>query len=1291
MCYKLRKTTHGLSSVGFLALASVMGTTVNAEETVVSDDTTKTEAVRNYIAQMRQSPTEGANPYVAEMLKNAETPLTADTVDSVAETPVTSETDSLVTSETNSLVTSETDSLVTSETVESVTTETNSLVTSETNSLVTTETSALSETPVTSEIPVTSETITESVVETSTSITSESISVGEAELPTDPSEQLILEHITVPEPEDLVSDPQPLDVTVDSPNSEVIDDMRVAVIRIFEASTANNVITSSDEMPRDLSAMVGDRLVFRFTPTSKTTPPKISLITTTDTSNWNLVSYTIDNDYAKPSDRIIISNPYTVPKIYPTLPAETTELDAQLTQEYAGSITYPSGTSQLTLSDLDPNNKTMRSTFAAYGWTSDLEFAKRIIRLNYIETTHVLLNRYTSEYTQDPYAVFDNIYHISTQQFAQIKAAKMRVDEAMNLASITDSTTLNYYNDFQKYYKRLEAIYNGYNNDNYMPTIRWEKAINSYSNTSTDELNDELNKFLKALPLQIRQLAVDITVIDEAKAPDWAGLAYGTREIALNPLYVNVNNISLIVAHEMGHVVDFASTVYDKNAGYKVVNSFSQTPEFREVWKRGFVNYDAYFRDDAEEGFAEGFAQWLAVEYGGASRADMDRVLPGVYDYFNKLANRIFFSANNYPTTTPPTTSTTAPDITLTHKEAIPFTTSYVADENLDVGRTQIRSYGKNGEEVTLTTVTNGVSTETVTRTEPINQVVAVGTKPTVVTSAIPFETRYTQDAGLDANTTRIIVPGVDGVKSVTTTYHVVNGAAVPLNTVTSITKQPTHQWVSVGSKVSVVTNVLPFKTVYVRDDSATAGTTRVTKEGVNGSETITTTYSLSGSTAVPMTARTTSAPIDKVIAVGTKPTSSTSTVSFDTIYQRDDNLIAGTERVIVNGKDGTRTVNITYDLVDGKAVPKETVASSDVVNKVVVIGTKPVTKITNVAYQTEYVRDDNLAVGQTRVIKDGVNGVNTVVTTYDIVNGKAVAKDTVTNTTAVNKVVAVGTKRTVTRTNVGFETIYQRDDNLAAGLTRVIQEGVNGVTETVTSYQIVDGKAVGTPSVKNTSVVDKIIAVGTKPVQTEAVTQNYTTLYVPNYEMDAGQTRVKTKGVNEGTVTTTTYDVIDGRAVPTIQRAVSKMIPEVIEVGVKATSTITHTDFATKYVADSNLSAGTKRIQTLGYRGYTVTTTTYKVVDGKAVPVVSTQTAKPIDEVIVIGTKPRVSVKYVPYKIEYIVNPTMAPGEVKVVQNGTLGEIITTTTYTIVNGQAVGTDVVTTKPVQNYIVHAGR
>ena len=1104
MYYKLRKTTHGLSSVGFLALASVMGTTVNAEETVVSDDTTKTEAVRNYISQMEQ---EDTNPYVAEILKNAETPLT-------------SETDSLVTTETP--------------------------VSSETDSLVTTET------PVTSEVPVTSETVTESVVETSTPITSESISVIEDELPTYQSDELILEHITVPEPENLVSDSQQLDVTVESPNGVVVDDMQATVMTMVEMSAA---ISSIDDIPDDLSAMVGDRLVFRFTPTSKTTPPKISLIDTTDTSKWNLVSYTLNNYYTKPSDRVIISNPYTVPQRYTSLPAETTELDAQLTQEYAGSITYPSSTLQLTVSDLDPSNTTMRSNFAAYGWTNDLEFAKRIIRLNYIETMHVLLNRYSSEYTKDVYDVFDNIYHISTQQFAQVKAAKMRVDDAMNMASITDATTLNYYNDFQMYYKRLEAIYNGYNNYSYMPTIRWEKAINSYSNTSTDELN----KFLKALPLQIRQLAVDITVIDESKSPSWAGLAYGTREIALNPLYVNVNNISLIVAHEMGHVVDFASTVYDKNAGYKVVNSFSQTPEFREVWKRGFVNYDAYFRDDPEEGFAEGFAQWLAVEYGGASRADMDRVLPGVYDYFNKLANRIFFSANQYPPTTstttpttpPPTFSTTGPDITLTHREAIPFTTTYVADVNMEVGQTQIRSYGKNGEKVTLTTVKNGVSTETVTRTEPINQVVAVGTKPTVVTTSIPFETRYTQDANLTANTTRILVPGVNGVKTVTTNYQVVNGTAVPLAAVTSTTKQPTHQWVSVGTKSSVVTNAIPFKTTYVRDDSATAGTTRVVKEGVNGSETITTTYTLSGSTAVPMSARTTSAPIDKVIAVGTKPTSVT--------------------------------------------------------------------------------------------------------------------------------------------TNVPFTTVYQRDDNLAAGQTRVIKEGVNGVKETVTTYQIVDGKAVGTQSVKNTTVVDKIIAVGTKPVRTEAVTKKYTTIYVPNYELDAGQTRVKTKGVNEATVTTTTYDIVDGKAVPKVVKSVSNMVPEVIEVGVKATSTITHTDFATKYVADSNLSAGTKQIQTLGYRGYTVTTTTYTVVDGKAVPVVSTQTAKPIDEVIVIGTKPRVSVKYVPYKVEYIVNPTMAPGEVKVVQNGTLGEIITTTTYTIVNGKAVGTDVVTTKPAQNYIVHSGR
>ena len=1125
MYYKLRKTTHGLSSVGFLALASVMGTTVNAEETVVSDDTTKTEAVRNYISQMEQ---EDTNPYVAEILKNAETPVTSETDSLVTtETPVSSETDSLVTTETP--VSSETDSFVTTETP----------VTSETDSFVTTET------PVTSEVPVTSETVTESVVETSTPITSESISVGEAELPTDLSDELILEHIAVPEPENLVSDPQQLDVAVESPKGEVVDDMRAAVITMVEMSAA---ISSIDDIPDDLSAMVGDRLVFRFTPTSKTTPPKISLIDTTDTSKWNLVSYTLNNYYAKPSDRVIISNPYTVPQRYTSLPAETTELDAQLTQEYAGSITYPSSTLQLTVSDLDPSNTTMRSNFAAYGWTNDLEFAKRIIRLNYIETMHVLLNRYSSEYTKDVYDVFDNIYHISTQQFAQVKAAKMRVDEAMKMASITDATTLNYYNDFQKYYKRIETIYNGYNNETYMPNIIWENAVNRYQNTSTDELN----KFLKALPLQIRQLAVDITVIDESKSPSWAGLAYGTREIALNPLYVNVNNISLIVAHEMGHVVDFASTVYDKNAGYKVVNSFSQTPEFRDVWRRGFVNYDPYFRDDPEEGFAEGFAQWLAVEYGGASRADMDRVLPGVYDYFNKLANRIFFSSNNYPTT-PPVTPTA---ITTTSKEIIPFTTTYVEDDTLDVGVTQIRTDGKNGEKVTVTTVSNGVSTPTVTRIEPVNQVVAVGTKPTVVTSYIPFETKYTQDENLEANTTRTIITGVNGVKTVTTTYTVANGVAVPFSVVTNITKQPTHQWVAIGTKPvgikpTVVTNVLPFNTIYVRDDSAVAGSTRVTREGQNGTETLTTTYTLSGSTTVPMTSRAISAPIDKIVTVGTKPTSVTTNVSYVTIYQRDDNMTAGTEQVLVNGKDGSRTVNITYDLVDGKAVPKETVTSSDVVNKVV--------------------------------------------------------------------------------------------------------------------------------------------AIGTKPVQTEDITKRYTTIYVPNYDMNAGQTRVKTKGVNEALVTTTTYNVVDGRVVPLIQRSVSEMVPEVIEVGVKATSTITHTDFATKYVADSNLSAGTKRIQTLGYRGYTVTTTTYKVVDGKAVPVVSTQTAKPIDEVIVIGTKPRVSVKYVPYKVEYIVNPTMAPGEVKVVQNGTLGEIITTTTYTIVNGQAVGTDVVTTKPAQNYIVHVGR
>lgn len=1271
MYYKLRKTTNGLSSVGFLALASAMGTTVNAEEVileepVVSDDTTKAEAVRNYIKQMRQGSSEAPNPYVAEILKKVES------VTSEAET-IESE---VVESEADALVTSEADISVTSEAIESASSETDISASSETDISARSETTA------------TSETVTESIVETSTPIMSESVSVKdaenapimsesvsvrEAENPFDPTGEFILNTVALPEPEDLMSDPQTIDFAVDVPRNTVAIDMRAAVNEMLD-----------DEPFSNTDRPAGYRLVFRLTPRAKNMPPKVSVINTTDTSKWNLVQYSVQSTMPLPSDRIMISNPYTVPVLYDSIPSETTELDAQLMQEYAGAITYPSGILQLTVSDLDPTNRTIRHAFSAYGWADDTEMAKQIIKLNYIEIMHVLLNRYSSEYTQDPYAVFENIYHISTQQFAQIKASKMRVDAAWSMMGITDETTLKYYNDFQKYYKRLETIYNGYNNQSYMPNIRWEKAVNPYDSVSTNELK----KFLQALPLQIRQLAVDITVIDESKGPEWAGLAYGTREIALNPLYVNINNVSLIVAHEMGHAVDFASTVYDKNNGYKVVNSFSRSPEFRAVWKRGFANYDSYFKDDPEEGFAEGFAQWLAVEYGGASRTEMDRILPGVYDYFQKLGNKIFFTPTSPLRPGLQPSQPTTPKVT---KEVIPFTTTYVADVSLDVGKTQVRTAGRNGEKVTTTVVIAGIPKQTVTRTEPVNQVVVVGTKPKVVTSSIPFEIRYTQDSSLEANKTRITIPGVNGVKTVTTNYKVINGAAVPLAPVTSITKQPVQQWVSVGVKPTFVTNVLPFKTTYVRDDNSAAGTTRVTREGVNGSETITTTYTLYGSTATPKTTKRTSAPTDKIVSVGTKPTTNTTTVPFTTEYRRDDNLLAGTEKVLVAGQNGTRTVRVTYDLVNGKAVPKENVTSSNVVNKVVAIGTKPVTKTTNVAYKTEYVRDDNLVAGQTRVVKEGVNGTNTVKTTYEIVNGKAVGKDTVTKTNVVNKVVAVGTKPNTTKVTIPFKTIYQRDDNLAAGQTRVIKEGVDGFRETGTRYDLVDGKAIVNQTVNNKPAVDKIVAVGTKPVRTEAVTKRYSTVYVPNYGMAAGETRVKTKGANQSTVTTTTYDVVNGKAVPKVVKSVSTLVNEVVEVGVKSESTITHTDFKTIYVADETLSAGTKKIRTLGYRGYTVTTTTYKIVDGKAVPVVTTKKADPIDEVIVIGTKPRVHVKYVPYRVESVINPTMARGEVKVVQNGVPGEIITTTTYRIVNGQAVGTDVVTTKPAKNYILHTGR
>ena len=162
--------------------------------------------------------------------------------------------------------------------------------------------------------------------------------------------------------------------------------------------------------------------------------------------------------------------------------------------------------------------------------------------------------------------------------------------------------------------------------------------------------------------------------------------------------------------------------------------------------------------------------------------------------------------------------------------------------------------------------------------------------------------------------------------------------------------------------------------------------------------------------------------------------------VPFETIKQNDNTLPKGQAKVIKEGVNGERTVLTEVTTIDGVQTSKviDNSITTQPVNKIVAVGTKEVTpapehkttpdegpkvpivekpelKVTKevIPFETIEQNDDTLPKGQTKVIRDGVNGERTILTEVSTVDGVQISKvvDNSITTQPVNKIVAVGTK----------------------------------------------------------------------------------------------------------------------------------------------------------------------------------------------------------------------------------------------------------------------------------------
>ena len=212
-----------------------------------------------------------------------------------------------------------------------------------------------------------------------------------------------------------------------------------------------------------------------------------------------------------------------------------------------------------------------------------------------------------------------------------------------------------------------------------------------------------------------------------------------------------------------------------------------------------------------------------------------------------------------------------------------PYTTRYVEDNTKDKDYREVTRPGKAGKTTTTTTYTLDPNTGAVTPNEPttiteeaVEEVITVGTKPTVVETTTPYTTRYVEDNTKDKDYREVTRPGKAGKTTTTTTYTLdPNTGAVTPNEPTTITEEAVEEVITVGTKPTVVETTTPYTTRYVEDNTKDKDYREVTRPGKAGKTTTTTTYTLDPNTGAvtpnePTTI--TEEAVEEVITVGTKP-----------------------------------------------------------------------------------------------------------------------------------------------------------------------------------------------------------------------------------------------------------------------------------------------------------------------------------------------------------------------------------------------------------------------------------
>lgn len=531
----------------------------------------------------------------------------------------------------------------------------------------------------------------------------------------------------------------------------------------------------------------------------------------------------------------------------------------------------------------------------------------------------------------------------------------------------------------------------------------------------------------------------------------------------------------------------------------------------------------------------------------------------------------------------------------------------------------------------------------------------------------------------------------------------------------------------------------VPFKTIYVSDNTLPAGESVVDEEGTPGQIIRTFLVSYRNGKEIGRTIvsehKITDA-VNRVVRVGnatpivetTELVDETESIDYNTFKEFSDQLPAGTTKVIQAGKKGQKTNRYSVTKVNGEETSRTFVESNittDPVDEIIQVGTRvkeirEASETSPIPFTVKVRKDTTKPIGYRVTEVEGQDGEKSDLYKVTYINGTETKREHLKTTVvreAVDKVIVegAGVERAlfeIQEDKITSTTEYRNDDTLPEGETKITQVGEEGLLRKTIEKRYFNDELRSTKLVESKLIKEAtptIILVGTKHVPTIKVEQDtqtekiaYKTQNVEDPDLPKGQTKVVQvgrTGIIEKIYQLTYKDGVLIKTDLISSKEVQKVQDEIIHIGTQVTET---KEINTTSPIPYNVIIRKDKTKPVGYslvevEGQEGTQTDYyqvTYVNGKETKrehLRTDITVQPVNKVLVEGS----GIERIMFEIqeERITSPTefrnddtLPEGETKIIQEGQDGLIRKTIEKQYFNDEERSSKLIESKTVREAV-----